>query len=69
MQFTEHGLIMYPYISNNQLIYEVDFETGIRSIIHILPELGDHEMWECFGVDVNHDGQTSTITVSVINTY
>jgi hypothetical protein len=68
MKFQEQGLIIYPYISENQLIYEVDYNSGIREVIQILPDLPSDERWECFGVDVINDYESEVI-VDTINVY
>jgi len=68
MKFQEQGLIIYPYVSGNQLIYEVDYGTNIREVTQILPDLPEGERWECFGVDVVDD-YGSEVLVDIINVY
>ena len=68
MKFQEQGLIIYPYVTNNQLVYEVDYNGYIRQVLQELPNLVD-ERWECFGVDVDIDSYTSTVVVDTVNIY
>lgn len=68
MKFQEQGIIIYPYVTNNQLVYEVEYAGHIRQVIQELPELTD-ERWECFGVDVDLDNDISTVVVDTINLY
>jgi len=69
MTFQEHGLILYPYISDNHILYEVKYDDNIREVTKSLPNLPDGEEWECFGVDVDIDNGTSEVFLDVVNVY
>jgi len=69
MQFTEDGLIMYPYIDDNKLYYEVNYDTSIIQKVQYLPDLQDNEQWTCYGVDIDEETEESTITVAPTNKY
>ena len=69
MTFQEHGLILYPYILDNHIIYEVRYDDNIREVTKSLPDLPENEAWECFGVDVDIDNGTSEVLLDIVNVY
>jgi len=69
MQFIENGIILYPYISNNQLCYEVDYNLNIRQIVHDLPTPPNGKQWVCYDVDMDECQKQSTITVAITTVY
>lgn len=66
MTFQEDGVIIYPYVTNNQLIYEVDYAGSIRQEVHELPEPTSGR-WECFGAEVDWGNNTSEVVVDIVD--